>query len=78
MTRTPSAPTMRPPQVRQDIRVGITFTPADSIGATVVDLDGPEVGLWLYYQLVAAAAQRLAAYAEDYRRAAEEDREVGR
>ncbi len=78
MTTAPAAIPMVPRSDTHDIRIIVTFTPADPVGATEVEIEGLDVGIWRYYQLVAAAAQRLTVYADAYRRAAEDDREVAR
>jgi len=77
MITTPEDTTSLPRRTARDVRILVTFTPADPIGATDVEIVGDETpGVWRSYQLVEAASRRLAVYARDFRRAAEEDTEV--
>ncbi len=77
MIITPAAIPRVPRQSAQDVRIVVTFTPADPIGATDVEIVGGETpSVWRTYQLVDDAAQRLAVYAHDFRHAAEGDTEV--
>jgi len=60
---------------RLDVQLVVTFTPADPIGLTVVEIDGQDVSPAHYLRLVEDAAERLTVYADTYRQAAEHDTE---
>ncbi len=77
MITTPAATPRVPRASAHDVRIVVTFTPADPIGATDVEIVGGEdPSVWRTYQLVDDAARRLAVYAHDFRHAAEGDTEV--
>jgi len=79
MTITSVGPSSVSRRVTRDVRVLVTFTPADPVGATEVALLGDDTpSVWRTYQLIDAAARRLAVYADAYRQAAEADREEAR
>jgi len=60
---------------RLDVQLIVTFTPADPIGLTVVEIDDQDVSPAHYLRLVEDAAERLTVYADTYRQAAESDTE---
>ncbi len=75
MTTQTAATTRLAHSDRLDVQLVVTFTPADPIGLTVVEIDGQDVSPAHYLRLVEDAAERLAVYADTYRHATESDTE---